>query len=125
MVSKKREGAAWWLSQRNDVAVAVDAAENATGHQIVVVVGKLGRNPQKIADKIASRNRGASLVFCVDPVAHRYELRWNTQGALSQEILDQAPGLMANKNLATVISVVSQALPLQKPGEELPDIIEN
>jgi hypothetical protein len=124
MVSKKREGAAWWLGQRSAVAVAVDAAEEATGHQIVVVVGKLGRNPQKIADRIALRNKGASLVFCVDPVEHHYEVRWNTTADLPSEILEQAPALMVEKNLAAVISSFAQALPVQKPGEELPDIIE-
>lgn len=124
MVSKKSAGAAWWLAQRSSVAAAVDAAEESTGHQIVVVVGKLGRNPQKIADKIALRNSGASLVFCVDPVARHYEVRWNTKTELSSDVANQAPALMAEKNLAGVISIISRALPVQKPGEELPDIIE-
>ena len=125
MVSKKKEAAAWWVSQRSEVAAAVDAAEDATGHQIVVVVGKLGRKPEKMANNIAARNRGASLVVCVDPLQRRYELRWNTVAELSRQLFDEASQLMAEKNLASVITSVSRALPVQKPGDELPDIVEN
>ena len=121
---KKKDAAAWWLSQKAHVAKAVDAAETTTGHQIVVAVGKLGRDPVTAANRVARRHPGASLVFCVDPLQRRFELRWPSQVSLPEAIITQTSTLLAEEHLAEAITLVATALPLQKEGDELPDIVE-
>lgn len=122
---KRKEAAAWWLSQKPVVAKAVDDAERATGHQIVVAVGKLGRRPDLAADRVARRQKGATLVFCVDPLDRRFELRWDSAVTLPGEIIAKTSELLADQRLAEAIALVATALPVQAEGDELPDIVEN
>lgn len=121
---KRKDAAAWWLSQKATVAKAVDDAERTTGHQIVVAVGKLGRRPDLAADRVARKHKGATLVFCVDPLDRRFELRWSTTVSLSDEIVARTSALLAGERLADAIALVATALPVQAEGEEMPDIVE-
>ncbi len=122
---KRKEAASWWLSQKPVVAKAVDDAERLTGHQIVVAVGKLGRRPAVAADRVARRQKGASLVFCVDPLDRRFELRWAAAVSLPSEIISRTSELLAAQRLAEAIALVATALPVQVEGDELPDIVED
>lgn len=122
---KRKHAASWWLSQKSSVAKAVDNAERATGHQIVVAVGKLGRRPDATADRVARKQKGATIVFCIDPLDRRFELRWSTAVTLSDEIVAQISKLLAAQRLSEAISLVSTVLPVQAEGEELPDIVED
>lgn len=122
---KRKEAANWWLSQKPIVAKAVDDAERSTGHQIVVAVGKLGRRPDIAADRVARRQKGATLVFCVDPLDRRFELRWAATVTLPSEIIAQTSELLAAQHLAEAIALVATALPVQAEGDELPDIVED
>ena len=99
-------------------------AEAATGHQIVVVVARLGKYHAARATQIARKNPGASLVFCVDVLQHRYELRWQSTVSLSQSVLDSTTKLFSEQKLADAILLVAQSLPVHTPGENLPDIID-
>ncbi len=121
---KKKDAANWWLSQKADVARAVDEAERASGHQIVVAVGKLGKRPDIAANRVARRHKGASIVFCVDPLAHRFELRWPTRVTLPADVVSRTSELLAATRLADAITLVASALPAQPEGDELPDIVE-
>lgn len=121
---KRKEAADWWLSQKATVAKAVDDAERATGHQIVVAVGKLGRRPDATADRVARKQKGATIVFCVDPLDRRFELRWSVSVTLADAIVEQTSQLLASQRLAEAIALVATALPVQAEGEELPDIVE-
>lgn len=122
---KRKDAAAWWLAQKATVAQAVDAAERSTGHQIVVAVGKLGRRPDLTANRVARKQKGATIVFCVDPLDRRFELRWSTAVTLSDEIVAQVSRLLAAQRLSEAIALVATALPVQAEGEELPDIVED
>jgi len=122
---KRKDAANWWLSQKPTVAKAVDDAERATGHQIVVAVGKLGRRPDIAANRVARKQKGATIVFCVDPLDRRFELRWSTAVTLPDEIIARTSQLLAEQRLAEAISLVATALPAQAEGEELPDIVED
>ena len=122
---KRKDAANWWLSQKATVAKAVDDAERTTGHQIVVAVGKLGRLPDLTANRVARKHKGATIVFCVDPLDRRFELRWSTTVELSDEIVTQTSQLLAEQRLADAIALVATALPVQAEGEELPDIVED
>ena len=122
---KRTDAANWWLSQKATVAKAVDDAERATGHQIVVAVGKLGRRPDATADRVARKQKGATIVFCVDPLDRRFELRWSSDIALADEIVAQTSRLLADQRLAEAIALVATVLPVQAEGEELPDIVED
>ena len=121
---KRKEAANWWLQQKPQVAAAIKEAEAATGHQIVVVVARLGKYYVERATHIARKNPGASLVFCVDVLQHRYELRWQSTVSLSQSVLDSTTKLFSEQKLADAILLVAQSLPVHTPGENLPDIID-
>ena len=122
---KRKDAANWWLSQKAGVAKAVDDAERASGHQIVVAVGKLGRRPDIAANRVARKHRGATLVFCVDPLDRRFELRWSVTVSLSEEVIRQTSALLAGERLAEAIALVAASLPVQAEGDELPDIVED
>jgi hypothetical protein len=122
---KRKDAANWWLSQKADVAKAVDDAERASGHQIVVAVGKLGRRPDIAANRVARKHKGATLVFCVDPLGRRFELRWSATISLSEEVIKQTSALLAGERLADAIGLVAASLPVQPEGDELPDIVED
>jgi hypothetical protein len=124
MSRKRKEAANWWLQQKPQVAGAIKDAEAATGHQIVVVVARLGKYHAERATHIASKNSGASLVFCVDVLQHRFELRWQSNVTLSQAVIDSTTELMRQQNLSEAIRLVAQSLPVNTPGENLPDIID-
>ena len=121
---KRKEAASWWLQQMPQVATAIKEAEAATGHQILVVVARLGKYHAARATQIARKNPGASLVFCVDVLQHRYELRWQSTVSLSQSVLDSTTKLFSEQKLADAILLVAQSLPVHTPGENLPDIID-
>ena len=121
---KRKEAANWWLQQKPQVATAIKEAEAATGHQILVVVARLGKYHAARATQIARKNPGASLVFCVDVLQHRYELRWQSTVSLSQSVLDSTTKLFCEQKLADAILLVAQSLPVHTPGENLPDIID-
>lgn len=122
---KRKYAANWWLSQKAGVAKAVDEAERASGHQIVVAVGKLGRRPDIAANRVARKHKGATLVFCVDPLDRRFELRWSATVFLSDEVIKQTSALLAGERLAEAIALVAASLPVQAEGDELPDIVED
>ena len=122
---KRKDAANWWLSQKATVARAVDDAERASGHQIVVAVGKLGRRPDIAANRVARKHKGATLVFCVDPLDRRFELRWSATISLSEEVIKQTSALLAGERLAEAIALVAASLPVQAEGDELPDIVED
>lgn len=122
---KRKDAANWWLSQKAGVAKAVDDAERASGHQIVVAVGKLGRRPDIAANRVARKHKGATLVFCVDPLDRRFELRWSATVSLSEEVIKQTSALLAGERLAEAIALVAASLPVQAEGDELPDIVED
>jgi hypothetical protein len=122
---KRKDAANWWLSQKAGVAKAVDDAERASGHQIVVAVGKLGRRPDIAANRVARKHKGATLVFCVDPLDRRFELRWSAAVSLSEEVIKQTSALLAGERLAEAIALVAASLPVQAEGDELPDIVED
>jgi len=122
---KRKDAANWWLSQKVTVARAVDDAERASGHQIVVAVGKLGRRPDIAANRVARKHKGATLVFCVDPLDRRFELRWSATVSLSEEVIKQTSALLAGERLAEAIALVAASLPVQAEGDELPDIVED
>jgi hypothetical protein len=122
---KRKDAANWWLSQKASVAQAVDDAERASGHQIVVAVGKLGRRPDITANRVARKHKGATLVFCVDPLDRRFELRWSATVSLSEEVIKETLALLAGERLADAIALVAASLPVQADGHELPDIIED
>ena len=124
MSYNRKEAANWWLQQKPQVAIAIKEAEAATGHQIVVVVARLGKYHAARATQIARKNPGASLVFCVDVLQHRYELRWQSTVSLSQSVLDSTTKLFSEQKLADAILLVAQSLPVHTPGENLPDIID-
>jgi hypothetical protein len=124
MLHKRKEAANWWLQQKPQVAAAINEAEAATGHQIVVVVARLGKYHAERATHIARKNPGASLVFCVDVLQHRYELRWQSDVILPQTVLDTTTQLFKEQKLADAIRLVAQSLPVNAPGENLPDIID-
>jgi hypothetical protein len=121
----RKDAANWWLSQKASVAQAVDDAERASGHQIVVAVGKLGRRPHIAANRVARKHKGATLVFCVDPLDRRFELRWSAEVSLSSETLERTSELLAAQRLSEAIALVASTLPVQAEGDELPDIVED
>ena len=121
---KRKDAASWWLSQKAAVATAVDNAERTTGHQIVVAVGKLGSRPDLTANRVARKQKGATIVFCIDPLDRRFELRWSATIALPEEVVSQVSRLLADQRLSEAIALVATALPVQAEGHELPDIVE-
>ena len=124
MLHKRKEAASWWLQQKPLVAAAIKEAEAATGHQIMVVVARLGKYHAERATHIARKNPGASLVFCVDVLQHRYELRWRSDVTLPQTVLDTTTQLLKEQKLAEAIQMVAQSLPINASSENLPDIID-
>ena len=122
---KRKDAAAWWLAQKATVAKAVDEAERATGHQIVVAVGKLGPRPDVTANRVARKQKGATIVFCVDPLDRRFELRWSAAVSLSDEIVGQVSRLLGDQRLSEAVALVATVLPVQAEGDELPDIVED
>jgi hypothetical protein len=63
-------------------------------------------------------------VFCVDVLHHRYELRWQSHVSLDQAVIDNTTELLRQQNLSEAIRLVAQTLPVNTPGENLPDIID-
>ena len=116
----------WWKDNQAEVAEAVDTAEKTSGHQILVRVGRLGRHPNRIADAIALKYPGASLVFCVDPRRRTFEVRWtqavNLDASLATAAV-QAP--LREHNLPAAITALAALLPHQEEGDELPDIVDD
>jgi hypothetical protein len=120
---KRKEAASWWLSQKPQVAAAIKESEALTGHQIVVVVARLGKYHAQRASHIARKNSGASLVFCVDALQRRYELRWQSDVSLPQKVIDDTSELFRQQKLADAIHLVAKSLPVHAPTKDLPDII--
>lgn len=118
--------AKWWDAQKDAVARAVHEAEERSGHQIVVDVGNLGRNPTRTADRLAVKWSGASLLFCVDPRHRHFEIRWNASVAIdgvraSEAVVEP----LRRQDLAAAVTALAALLPVQTPGEELPDIVDD
>lgn len=116
----------WWKANQAEVAKAVDAAEKSSGHQILVRVGSLGRHPDRIANKIAMRYPGASLVFCVDPRRRAFEVRWTLELQLDPSKATAAVQTpLREHNLPAAITALAALLPHQEEGEELPDVVDD
>lgn len=116
----------WWLEQKDAVAQAIHNAESTSGHQIVVHVGSLGRNPQKRATQLAVRWAQASLVLCVDPQHRHFEVRWSPTLRLDPEQVTRVvTENIKMHNLANAITELAALLPVQKEGTELPDIVND
>jgi hypothetical protein len=115
----------WWKDNAQQIAEAIDTAERTSGHQILVRVGPLGRHPERVADKIATRYAQASLVFCVDPNRRVFEVRWSQSLQLdpTQATASVQEHLRAH-DLPSAITALAALLPHQAEGDELPDIIE-
>jgi hypothetical protein len=116
----------WWKDNAEAVRAAVDAAERASGHQIVVRVGTLGRRPARTADRIAMRWRAASLVFCVDAARRHFEVRWaDNVGLDGDRVRDAVTGPLREHDLAAAVTALAALLPRREEGEELPDIVHD
>lgn len=117
--------ARWWKESADLVAKAVDEAERASGHQILVWVGDLGWRPNRTADRIARKYPGASLVFCIDPRHRKFELRWAAGLDVdSAHITDAAREGLKAHDIPRAVRDVATLLPKKQEGEELPDIVE-
>jgi hypothetical protein len=116
----------WWKENAHQVAHAIDDAEKSSGHQILVRVGSLGRHPDRVANKIATRYKEASLVFCVDPRHRVFEVRWSPSLSLDGAVATAAvqEHLRAH-DLPSAITALAALLPRQEEGTELPDIIDD
>ena len=114
----------WWKENSHLLAESIDTAERTSGHQILVRVGPLGRHPNRVADKIATRYTQASLVFCVDPRRRLFEVRWSPTLQLDSAMATATvqEHLRAH-DLPSAITALAALLPRQVEGEELPDII--
>lgn len=116
--------AQWWREQKDEVARAIDAAEEKYGHQIVVHVGNLGRHPERMATRLAQRWSSASLVFCVDPKHRHFEVRWSQHLTLDQsDVTSAVTEPLRSHDLAQAITALAALLPIQEQGDELPDIV--
>lgn len=126
MVRPSRTAAAWWRSQRAAVAAAVAEAEAASGHQIVVVVRRLGSDPAKSADRLVRRYPGATVVFFVDPVGRSFELRGNRDWEVPAGVVDDLARILADGRLADAVALVGRVTPRKDcPGRDLPDILDD
>ena len=115
----------WWKANAQQIAEAIDTAERTSGHQILVRVGPLGKYPERVADKIATRYSQASLVFCVDPRRRVFEVRWSPSLQLdSIQATASVREHLRAQNLPAAITALADLLPKKKEGVELPDIIE-
>lgn len=124
-VRRPRTASSWWASQRPAVAAAIAAAESTSGHQIVVVVRRLGSRPAARANRIAGRFRGATVVLCVDPVGRSFELRWDSSCVLPTSVVDDIGVALSQSRLADAVGLIGQHLPLRDPGSgDLPDIVD-
>ncbi len=115
----------WWKDNAQQIAEAIDTAERTSGHQILVRVGPLGRHPERVANKIATRYSAASLVFCVDPQRRNFEVRWSP--TLQLDPIRATAAVQEHlraQNLPAAITALAALLPHQEEGAELPDIIE-
>lgn len=120
-----RAAASWWRNQRPGVAAAIAAAEATSGHQIVVVVRRLGSRPAVRASRIARRFPGATVVFCVDPVGRTFEIRWAQEGDLPTSVVDNIGLALSQSRLADAVGLVGRHVPRRTTGsEELPDIMD-
>lgn len=125
MMRRPRTATTWWAGQRSAVAAAVAEAEAATGHQIVVVVRRLGQSPAASADRIARRYRGATVVVCVDPVGRTFEIRWHGQWAAPAGVVDELSRMLADGRLADAVALVGRVIPRgDGRGRDLPDIVD-
>lgn len=121
MVMKKR-----WKIDKEVIASAVDAAEDSSGHQIMVHLGDLSRNSSRRADSIATRNPGISLLLCVDLAHHRYEVRWARGLTLDGDrVHDAIVSHLAHGDVANAITSLAALLPRQDSGVELPDVVDD
>jgi hypothetical protein len=115
----------WWKDNADQVAEAIDTAERTSGHQILVRVGPLGRHPERVADKIATRYTQVSLVFCVDPNRRVFEVRWSPTLQLDPaQATASVQGHLRDHDLPSAITALAALLPRQEEGVEFPDIIE-
>lgn len=116
----------WWLEQKAEVARAIHTAEEASGHQIVVHVGNLGRHPDKRANQLAVKWSVASLVFCVDPKHRHFEIRWSPTLQLdSARATEAVTDALRAHDLSAAITALAALLPVQEEGHELPDIVSD
>lgn len=116
--------ASWRKAHEETLKRAIDEAENATGHQILVSVGSLGRNPKAAADKVASAWPTASIVLCVDPSQRLFEVRWHDASHTMDEASHAAlTDALRSEDLPKAVRIISSALPPRAPSEELPDIV--
>lgn len=117
--------AKWWKQQKDAVTRAVHEAEERSGHQIVVHVDNLGRRPERTADQLAVKWSGASLLFCVDPWHRHFEIRWNDSAALdAMRATEAVTEPLRRHDLAAAVTALAALLPVQAPGEELPDVVD-
>ena len=115
----------WWKDNAEQIAAAIDTAERTSGHQILVRVGPLGRHPERVADKIATRYSQVSLVFCVDPRRRVFEVRWSPSLQLdSNQATAAVQDRLRAHDLPSAITALAALLPHQEEGSEFPDIIE-
>lgn len=125
MVRPSRTAAAWWRSQRSAVAAAVAEAEAASGHQIVVVVRRLGSDPAASADRFVRRYPGATVVFCVDPVGRTFDVRWDGEWVVPAGFIDDLSRTLADSRLADAVTMVGRVIPRRDfSGHEVPDIVD-
>jgi len=116
----------WWKQQRDAVARAVHEAEETSGHQIVVHVGNLGRRPARSADRLATKWSKASLVFCVDPWHRHFEVRWSSAVSIDAErVTGIVTEPLRRQDLAAAVTALATLLPVQEPGAELPDVVDD
>jgi hypothetical protein len=116
----------WNKQHAAELAAAIDAAEDATGHQILVSVGSLRRDAVRRADKVALRWPEASIVLCLDPDSRRFEVRWQDPTfELQASQLEEFAEHMREDRLTDAIALLARELPHQPASTELPDIIEN
>lgn len=121
----KRNLRTWTKQHAAELAAAIDAAEAATGHQILVSVGSLRYDSVRRADKVALRWPAASIVLCLDPDSRRFEVRWQDPTfELQASQLEQFAEHMRQDRLADAIELLARELPLQQPTDELPDVVE-
>ena len=124
-VRRPRIASSWWASQRPAVAAAIAAAESTSGHQIVVVVRRLGSRPEVCANRIARRYRGATVVLFVDPVGRSFELRWAPDGHLPASVVAEIGVALSQSRLAGAVGLIGRHLPRRDTGSRnLPDIVD-
>ena len=114
----------WWNENESAIRTAIDEAERSSGHQILVRVGPLGWRPERTANRIAAKYPAASLVFCVDPRRHRFEVRWSAGITLSEaDVTEHAATHLRAHDLPAAIASLAALLPRREEGDEIPDVV--